>query len=509
MDNQVVPPSLLGAGVAQQPESPGNMIDAIRSQGSMPAEAMQQIAAPAPQASPGLGFGSGVLAAAGGHPGANPYLAQQAQTAIHQQVAQTQMARLAQRAQQQRQAMELKRQEALLGVSQELLKGDSEDGRKVGARGLQTYAKSVGLDIPDSVIEGIATKRLTSAEYNDVLKKIGMGVDPQTVSRMYPSLKPQDLADLQKVARNPVALKAVGLQTPDEQKKAAAESQLAELKVVSERHPEIKGKFGPEMLAVHRKLNDGKEYTEGTPESQTQAYEIAKLRMLEDEQQRETQKIALQEAMRSRLQTQRDLAAEARQTQKDLAAEKRAETKATLDKEKKTSVAEEKRKQAVVVAKTFLNQFDDYIDKLDEKGFLPKDSGVYEAGRSAVKQGHTMIPGISEPNDPTWRGWLDLQGNMIGFARSVQNDIGPRAMAAFNQAVRVSEKPPTKEGLRAISRQMREQLEASLTGEAQGPGTGGPLGGGDLQSQYNALRKSGMSPEQAKEALAKRGHTIR
>jgi hypothetical protein len=98
---------------------------------------------------------------------------------------------------------------------------------------------------------------------------------------------------------------------------------------------------------------------------------------------------------------------------------------------------------------------------------------------------------------------------MIGFARSVQNDIGPRAMAAFQQAVRVSEKPPTAAGLRAISKQMHEQLKASKTGEVQGPGTGGPLTPqGGVQAEYNALRKGGMSPEQAKEALTKRGYQV-
>jgi hypothetical protein len=220
--------------------------------------------------------------------------------------------------------------------------------------------------------------------------------------------------------------------------------------------------------------------------------------VLRDEELKLTQSLALQEQMRSRLQAQRDVAAEARM-----------EAKAKLDVAKKSTVADQKRVQAVIVAETFLNQFDDYIDKLDTAGFLPKDSGVYEMARSGVKQGHTLVPGLSEPNDPLWRGWLDLQGNMIGFARSVQNDIGPRAMAAFQQAVRVSEKPPTADGLRAISRQMHEQLTAAKKGEPQGPGVGGgPLGGGDLQAQYNALRKSGMTPEQAKEALSKRGHTI-
>jgi len=51
----------------------------------------------------------------------------------------------------------------------------------------------------------------------------------------------------------------------------------------------------------------------------------------------------------------------------------------------------------------------------------------------------------------------------------------------------------------------RAQLEAmGVTPRA----SQGPLDSGDLQSQYNALRKQGMTPEQAKEALSKRGHTI-
>jgi hypothetical protein len=178
--------------------------------------------------------------------------------------------------------------------------------------------------------------------------------------------------------------------------------------------------------------------------------------------------------------------------------ERRMTLKADQTKVQKETVADQKKKQAVVVAKTFLNQFDDYIDKLDKAGFLPKDSGVYEAGRASVKQGHTMVPMLSEPNDPLWRGWLDLQGNMIGFARSVQNDIGPRAMAAFQQAVRVSEKPPTAAGLKAISRQMHEQLDASETGVAGGPGQKKAIS----RQQYDILVKKGYSPEQIGEKYA-------
>jgi hypothetical protein len=160
---------------------------------------------------------------------------------------------------------------------------------------------------------------------------------------------------------------------------------------------------------------------------------MAKLKMIQEDEAKERRQFGYQ----SQLQSQRDIAAENRLLLKE-----------SLSAGKKEDLAAQKKKQAFVVAKTFMNQFEDYIDKLDTAGFLPKDSGVYEHTRASTKQGHPMIPGISEPNAELWRGWLELQGNMIGFARSVQNDIGPRAMAAFAQAVRVSEKPPTKDGNR-------------------------------------------------------------
>src|SRR5690242_7952449 len=277
-NNPVTPPSLIGAGVATQPQPPQDMVGVLRSQGSLPAEAMQQMVPPTPQASPGLGFGSGVLAAAAGQPGANPYLAQQAQMAHQQQVQQTHMADIARKAQQAKQAQEMRRQEALLKVSQELLQGDNEDGRKVGAKGLATYAKSVGLEIPDSVVEGMATKRLKPEQYNDVLKKLGMGYDPMSIMIMYPGLKPRDLQDLQQVAKNPAALKAVGLETPTEARAAALDLQHKEAQAVVDAHPELRGDAAltQATLMMYRQQHPGKDLKDATDEEITSSYEAAK-----------------------------------------------------------------------------------------------------------------------------------------------------------------------------------------------------------------------------------------
>lgn len=170
-----------------------------------------------------------------------------------------------------------------------------------------------------------------------------------------------------------------------------------------------------------------------------------------------------EEDRKSRLSAQQAEQQSALQAQRDEAAERRARIAAGNN---ARTVPDEKRKSAVAVIDTFLSQYEALLPKLESAGFLPGDSGVKEHARAAAKRGGgpVPIPGYSEPNHPDWRAWLDLQGNLVGFARTVQNEIGPRAMAAFEQAFRTSNQPPTKKGLEEILKNMRDQLKASETG---------------------------------------------
>jgi uncharacterized protein (DUF433 family) len=505
MDNPVVPPSLLGAGVAQQPQPPSSMIDAIRSQGSMPAQAMQQMAPP-PQANLGLAAGSGVLSALGGHPAQNPYLAQQGQMAGQQSQQQMGMARLAQRAQLAKQAQETKRQEALLKVSQELLQGDNEDGRLVGAKGLATYAKSVGLEIPQSVVQGMATKRLTPTEYNDILKRLGMGMGPQDIIKLYPNVKPQDLMDLQKVAKNPVALKAVGLQTPEERRTSELTAREKELSVWSkEKGVKLDSPVYGRMTQLARKPID--EMTD--PEVQA----------LKAQAEKDVADLELKNKMRV-VQETADIQHKNRM----------AEIQARELARRANPAQNPELKPGIMKLQTEyanLTRPDDRVSRLKQAVALLSKEGLLPTGPTVLDFASAQTKAATKlGREDIAAAWDTLQRYGTPVMIDAERQLAGMPIGSVLRLKSVAEAEVG--GIRRIPAQWwndfftdyesgkkikvgttRAQLEAmGVTPRASQAPQAGPLGGSDLQSQYNALRKQGMTPEQAKEALSKRGHPI-
>ena len=473
MAEEITPPDLIGAGVAspQQGAPDASSLMAQLRQPAMPPEMGPLMSMP--RQTPGQAYAQAAAGGVSAMTGApNPVMQQQ--QAQQQQA--MQYSQLHERVMNRRE----KDAEGLLNISKDFLQSDSEEARMVGARGIMNFAKSKGMPIDnfEGMVKSLATKAVSGKELADVFQEIGLGFSPDIITKRHPNLPPDILQQAIQNKDNDPARKLMGLPSVLDERKKIADTKLSEAAAL-DAESGLKG-LPPELKLtvdrIHRGLNAEKSYGEGTTQSQAQAFELAKLQMIDAEQKKAAVDDARKLALEGQLIGMREGAASRLQGQRDIAAEERARIKSETDLAKKTTLADEKRKQAVVVAKTFMNQFLDKIDKLDKEGFLPKDSGVYEHQRAAIKQGKVLIPGVSQPNADTWREWLELQGNMIGFARSVQNDIGPRAMAAFQQAVNVSEKPPTKTGLLNIHKQMMEQLNASESGIP-----GGPLGSSETR----------------------------
>lgn len=508
------PSDMVSAGGTPAPPDTQAMVEALRSMGTPPQAALANIQAPLQQPAPqqyalplaniGSAIGSGGLAAMAGRPGANPYLQQlddQQRSLFYQQIH-------AQQEQDRRTDRAFAQNKTLLTIEKGVL--DSLEEGPLKAQLANQYAQRLSQFTGNPLLGGIgsalATKQLSMEQLNGVLADGAQGMDPKLISMKY-KISPQKVQEILQV--DPKLLERMGADSAEKRKRVLAENRLKQIQSIEAEYPAIKGH--PEMIQTmmdaHAKLNMGKSFDEGTDESRRQAYEIAKLKTLDaaaaEEARQDARKLALfgqeaalKEGISSRLQEQKDIAAENRQ----------AARLAATETQKKTA-AEEKKKQALVVTKTFLAQYKDYIDRLDEGGFLPKDGSWSEDQRAKARQGNSIlpVPGYSQPNADVWRGWLDLQGNFIGFARSVQNDIGPRAMQAFEQAVRVSGHPPTKQGLKQIYKQMEEQVKAAESGEV-------PAGVGFLQTDpravYKQLRDSGLSPQAAAAELKKRGYPV-
>lgn len=443
----VTPPDLQTAGAAQPPQDTQGLVGALRAGGSPPSGLMEALRPP--QLTGPMMLAS--AAAQGLNPTQiNPVVRQQ--NIEHEQ--QIQQVQMIQRAQETQQRQQMHKNAAALSVLTGIVSDPGTSDATMKAIGPQYQAlvkQATGVDIPASALN----RTVPVDQRNKMLRDLASGVPDEMVTKQYPWVQ-KDLPKYKQLiaSGNEDLFKQIGSKTPSEYKKEALDIQTKEADLFNKKHPELADKqLAAYAFTLHQQLNH-KPYWEGDPTSQAQVVEMARIKLIDEDIAAEKRKLNYQ----SQLQSQRDIAAENRMVLRD-----------QLGQGKATKLADQKRMQSITVAETFLKQFEDYIPKLKKAGFLPGGSGLFASGQAAAKQGHIPIPGISKPNDPVWRGWLDLQGNMIGFARSVQNDIGPRAMAAFQQAVRVSEHPPTEEGLRVITAQMREQLESAKRGPSTGP----------------------------------------
>lgn len=129
---------------------------------------------------------------------------------------------------------------------------------------------------------------------------------------------------------------------------------------------------------------------------------------------------------------------------------------------------DEKRQKALDGAELFISQFQASANALDSKGFLPKTSkgvigGLLSNEPSAIR---AQSKRATDPNDPDWVNFTkELKNQMVGYSRSVQNDIGPRAMQAFQGGIDLMEKPPSLEALDKVVRTMRQAVDISRKGQ--------------------------------------------
>src|SRR6266700_5981093 len=115
--DDIKPVDQVAAGGTAQPQDQGGMLDALRSRGPVPQQALANIMQPQPGPNMGSAIGSGALAVLTGNAGQNPYLAQQAQgnkDAFYQQIT-------AQRLQDQRADRQLRQQESVLKITKDTL----------------------------------------------------------------------------------------------------------------------------------------------------------------------------------------------------------------------------------------------------------------------------------------------------------------------------------------------------------------------------------------------------
>ena len=292
MAQEVTPPDMVGAGVAAPQGTNASSLMAQLRQGGLPGD-MAGLGA-MPQQTPGQSYASalaGGVAQMQGQP--NPIAGMQQQG--YQQS--LQRAQMVQNIMNQRIQREENREKVVLDISKDLMNSVSPEARMVGARGVLNFVQKNGMPVQEiePLIKAMTTR---TVDINALMKDIELGLDDPTLYLRYRDLDPKTLQAARMNIKNDAARRVVGLKTTAESQKEIFDLKKAEADAMDADFPGIKGK--PELQLMidqeHRRVNAGKGYREGTPESRLAAFDTAYAQSKAAEQ----EKIAIQQAAEAR-----------------------------------------------------------------------------------------------------------------------------------------------------------------------------------------------------------------
>jgi len=408
-------PDLQAAGVTGPESEPQSILRAL-SMGQAP-NALAPQAMPAMGASPQQGpmnTWANTLAGfgAGFQNKENPVIAQQMQ---QQDVdRRSQMAMFSVR--QSLEASRQKKEELTLNLAKSFIDTDEPGARLAGWTIKADIAKRYGFNLPPEVLQSLAAGGLTKEQMSTgAFMFLGGGTDEDILRGA--KLQPRDLPFVKALAQSPVGQKQLLGYTPEEMQMKKNESA---------------GRL------LHYRLEQLRADLAERKETRQEAEGTARLAGAEV----------------GRAQTDRRLAEMERHNK---ATEKRLEEALTL----KLSTGDEKKQTAVRTMQTALDITRDLAARLDTKGYLPKTeagpmAGLFEGDPSAAKARTNQS---LFPNDADWQAWKQQQSFLIGFDRTVLNEIGARAFQAFKNQFALYDNPPTKAAIDQVLNNMQTLLD--------------------------------------------------
>ena len=307
------------------------------------------------------------------------------------------------------------KEESILTLYRDLIKGPSPEGRKMGATGIAGVLQGRGQSVDPGFVESFASKEMSADQRKHAyISILAASSDPALAGNLdryltqelgvAPSLLPM----LKTEAQSPAIHKLLYGQTPQQ-----------------------------EQLAIQREERDQKRYD-------------VQLRRQE-----------LSEAAEAR----RELAGEQRfrQAEDRLRLAQWASDRA--DKRFEWLMAtgpEEKRQRGLDQGETFVNQWAAAAEALSTKGYLPPP------GASVLSPGYlsARTKRLVFPNDPDWTLFSKhLKADIVGYSRNVQGEIGPRFMQAFSGALGLADNPPDIVSLRKVFETMRSVIKQNREGK--------------------------------------------
>jgi hypothetical protein len=125
-------------------------------------------------------------------------------------------------------------------------------------------------------------------------------------------------------------------------------------------------------------------------------------------------------------------------------------------------------------AMTLLDQLYGLLPSMEDKGFLSTGSNVLATSFAGMKRG-------VEPGDPDLAAWLAHAGTMVAIQRQL-GDIGPRAITAYESAIKIISKPTSAAGAKQALDNLRDALLAGKVpqGDSDPSASSPPASKGDV-----------------------------
>lgn len=416
---------MVSAGVS--PEQPKPMTPAQGQLDTNPESILRALSqGPMAQAAqnPMMSFAAGLSGAnAGWNNTINPVVAQVAQqedTYRRSQLAQFEiMNTIAARRQHQ--------EDMQLALGRDLLKSNSPVGRQMGAQIVGKRVQAAGIQMPPGWEQSLAAEDLSLDKRKQVY----------TAVLANPSVSDDYL------------IKTFGL----------VKDQIPQMRLEATSEPVHKILFGKspleDQIALLRANLDQKKY-----EAVISGQELTRLKIEQQGELANRRENRLDEAAAQR---QKEFEARIALAERNTAAkELQVQTAIKALEYKMATGPEEKRKAALDQATLLVDQMEAYAQDLNDKKYLPQaGAGTFSQSNAQALANRKLFP-----NDPAWQTWVKhLQGSMIGYARSVQNDIGPRAMAAFQGAAAMADNPPDIASIRQVAKEMRTAIQLGYDGK--------------------------------------------
>lgn len=235
MAEELVPPTLIGSGIAKQPQPTEPMPRTTLPQPAVgllqpqpqgdPASLLRTLMAPQPTPNLGLAAASGALQYAPGGPGgANSYLAGHERQMNEDFRRRSEMVGLADRMMQRRREQEEKQEAALMTIVEGFKDSDNPGAQAVRANYLASRAKRYGVDIPpDSFIQ---SAKLDDTERKLMYQSIVGGSSDAEIAANIPKIQrmPPGFLDAErKKIAHPGVAKMLDIPTPEDLKAAHSE----------------------------------------------------------------------------------------------------------------------------------------------------------------------------------------------------------------------------------------------------------------------------------------------